>query len=437
MTLGDAVEPPEVDAVARDARAVARPSPPPQRRFICRGCYFIYEEAQGLPRRRSRRERRSPTFRRAGAARIAEPTRRISAPMSRRRRAGARLTPRSVSAESHFLASDAALRLKRRAARAHAGAVARARAAPPGAVGMRPPLLLASLLIAGSSLPALADDGATRIGAAAYGDWRSDAPGVRRLITPADLPAPVATRSAANLSRARRARRRRNAEGAAGLRGRSCSPAASTSRASFASRRTATSSSPRAERAASASSAPPTARRKSASAEVFADGLASPVRDRLLPAGPGAAITSMSRRPTRSCAFPTAAARRRPPGRPRSIAHRCRRRRGHWTRDLAFSPDGKTLFVSVGSGLQRRRRNARRAGEELAAFAATPRSARPGARRRTAPTCSPSIPTAAPCASSRPAFAIARALRSQPQPARSGARSTSATGSATTCRPTT
>src|SRR5256885_15926889 len=33
-------------------------------------------------------------------------------------------------------------------------------------------------------------------GAAAYGDWRSDAPGVRRKITPADMPPPYETASA-------------------------------------------------------------------------------------------------------------------------------------------------------------------------------------------------------------------------------------------------
>ena len=33
-------------------------------------------------------------------------------------------------------------------------------------------------------------------GAAAYGDWRSDAPGVRRKITPSDMPPPYATASA-------------------------------------------------------------------------------------------------------------------------------------------------------------------------------------------------------------------------------------------------
>ncbi len=38
-------------------------------------------------------------------------------------------------------------------------------------------------------------------GDAAFGDWRSDRPGVVRLIRPADLPKPGATASAANVSR--------------------------------------------------------------------------------------------------------------------------------------------------------------------------------------------------------------------------------------------
>src|SRR5271165_6670581 len=57
--------------------------------------------------------------------------------------------------------------------------------------------LLAALLVGG---PALAAE-AVRTGAAAFGDWRTDSPGVRRLITPADLPPPFATPSAANPSR--------------------------------------------------------------------------------------------------------------------------------------------------------------------------------------------------------------------------------------------
>jgi glucose/arabinose dehydrogenase len=46
---------------------------------------------------------------------------------------------------------------------------------------------------------AVADD-AIRTGAAAFDDWHSDAPGVRRKIAPADLPAPYASRSASNSS---------------------------------------------------------------------------------------------------------------------------------------------------------------------------------------------------------------------------------------------
>jgi glucose/arabinose dehydrogenase len=38
-------------------------------------------------------------------------------------------------------------------------------------------------------------------GQGAFGDWREDAPGVRRLITPADLPKPYATKSAGNDAR--------------------------------------------------------------------------------------------------------------------------------------------------------------------------------------------------------------------------------------------
>jgi glucose/arabinose dehydrogenase len=42
------------------------------------------------------------------------------------------------------------------------------------------------------------DEGKLLKGEGAYGDWREDAPGVRRLITPADLPKACATKSATN-----------------------------------------------------------------------------------------------------------------------------------------------------------------------------------------------------------------------------------------------
>jgi glucose/arabinose dehydrogenase len=55
---------------------------------------------------------------------------------------------------------------------------------------------LTSTLVAPSPSRAQDDGQPLQTGAAAMSDWRADAPGVRRKITPADLPAPFATRSA-------------------------------------------------------------------------------------------------------------------------------------------------------------------------------------------------------------------------------------------------
>ncbi len=62
-------------------------------------------------------------------------------------------------------------------------------------------VLAASVLL---SFAAKAADPPVLTGEAAYGDWRQDAPGVRRHITAADLPKPYATRSSANPSRVMR-----------------------------------------------------------------------------------------------------------------------------------------------------------------------------------------------------------------------------------------
>ncbi len=47
VSVGDAVEPPDVVAPPRAPAPFA--APPARGRFICRGCYFIYEEGKGLP----------------------------------------------------------------------------------------------------------------------------------------------------------------------------------------------------------------------------------------------------------------------------------------------------------------------------------------------------------------------------------------------------
>src|SRR5262245_20944503 len=57
----------------------------------------------------------------------------------------------------------------------------------------------ATLIILATGLSgAAAQSGEVRTGAEAFGSWRDDAPGVRRLIRPEDLPAPGATTPSSN-----------------------------------------------------------------------------------------------------------------------------------------------------------------------------------------------------------------------------------------------
>jgi len=60
--------------------------------------------------------------------------------------------------------------------------------------------VLASVTLALLFPATLAQSQELHTGAAAFGDWRTDAPGVMRKITPADLPQPGATASTANRS---------------------------------------------------------------------------------------------------------------------------------------------------------------------------------------------------------------------------------------------
>jgi glucose/arabinose dehydrogenase len=201
-------------------------------------------------------------------------------------------------------------------------------------------LCLAGCLVAGV---ALAAEG-VRVGAAAYGDWRSDAPGVRRLITPADMPAPLATQSVANPSSSAKRKRGDLPKAPAGF-----------------------------------------------SVELFADGLSVPRVVRTTPSGDifvaesgagrvrafkgdggapaqGAIFAEGLERPFGIAFYPSADPRWVYVATPGSVV-RFPYRPGdskasgpgeivvaglpsggsHWTRDIAFSPDDKTLFVSVGS----------------------------------------------------------------------------------------
>jgi len=211
------------------------------------------------------------------------------------------------------------------------------------ALGFAAAILLASSF---APRPALADDSGLRTGETAYGDWRTDAPGVRRKITPADLPALLASRSAANPSRI------------------VAPPAGALPKAPpgfvvslFASGLDA----PRVIRVApngdifvaeSAAGrvlvARPAEGATSAKFEVFAAGLNGPFGIAFYPPGPDpqyiyvASSNSVARYPYRNGDLAPSGAR--------EIVVPALPSGGHWTRDIAFSLDGKTMFVSVGSG---------------------------------------------------------------------------------------
>ncbi len=273
---------------------------------------------------------------------------------------------------------------------------------------MRPPLLLASILIAGSSLLALADDSATRIGAAAYGDWRSDAPGVRRKLTAADLPAPGASRSVANPSRVVA-----RPEGALPKApdGFAVSLFASgLDRAARRPRRAERRRLRRRERRRPRRRAQRRRRRgESGERRDLRRRAPSPVRHRLLSAGSRPALRLCRRdRPGRALPLP----QRRDQGGGAGRDRRASAAGGPRPLDARPRLLGRRQDdVRLGRlGLQHRRGHARRAGRRTGRLRRrNTRSARPGARRRTAPTCSPSTPTAAACGCSRPACATAPA----------------------------
>src|SRR5277367_1271107 len=193
--------------------------------------------------------------------------------------------------------------------------------------------------------PALADE-AVRTGAAAFGDWRTDAPGVRRLITPADLPAPFATRSTANFSQLEA---RTDAE----------IPKAP---AGFTVDLFATGlNTPRVIRVApngdifvaetgagSVRVFRPGAGSGAAKGEIFADGLQRPYGIAFYPSGENPRFVYVAS-PDSVVRFPYRSGEMKASGPAEQIAS-LPSGGGHWTRDLAFSPDDKTLFVSVGSG---------------------------------------------------------------------------------------
>jgi glucose/arabinose dehydrogenase len=228
--------------------------------------------------------------------------------------------------------------------------------------------VLALACASGGAWPASAAGGAALVGAAAYGDWRTDAPGVRRKLTPADMPAPLASRPASNFSQvfARPA-------------GASPKVPAGFSVAVFAKGL----NEPRVVRVAPngdifvAESAAGRVRvlradasgSTQAKSEIFAAGLDRPFGIAFYPPGPNPAYVYVAT-PAQVLRFAYRAGDLKASGAPETVVPSLAGGGAHWTRDIAFSPDGKTMFVSVGSASNIAQGMQPLYGDELAAFAA-------------------------------------------------------------------
>jgi glucose/arabinose dehydrogenase len=205
------------------------------------------------------------------------------------------------------------------------------------------------LLLLGFAGVALAQNSSpVRTGAAAYGDWHSDAPGVMRKITPADLPPPLATQPAANRSKVvpkPAGAALKTLEGftvepfATGMQGARVIRVAPNGDIFVAQSGSGKITVLRAADGAS----------KPAMTETFADGLNQPYGIAFYPPGPNPQYVYVGET-NQVVRFPYKSGDLKASGKAELIVPNIPSGTPHWTRDVAFSPDGATMYVSIGSG---------------------------------------------------------------------------------------
>lgn len=182
-------------------------------------------------------------------------------------------------------------------------------------------------------------------GEAAFGDWRADKPGVRRLLTPADLPKPYVSDSASNSPS--EVRRPKNAEPKlpAGFSAELIVSGVSNPRAvRVAPNGDIFVADSRADQVRLYRPGSPGA--KLAEAAIYAKGLSSPYGIAFYPPeDPQWVYVANTDSIVR---FPYKDGDLKASGKPETVVADIPDG-GHWTRDIAFSPDGKTLYLSVGS----------------------------------------------------------------------------------------
>ncbi|HEV2676556.1 MAG TPA: PQQ-dependent sugar dehydrogenase [Aliidongia sp.] len=209
--------------------------------------------------------------------------------------------------------------------------------------------VLVALIVAAMPLSRAKADGTSLTGADAYGDWHSDAPDMARLIRPGDTPPPYASRSASStpsvVARPAGATLRvppgfAVAEFAHGLtnpRQIRVAPNGDIFVAESEADRI------RVLRAADGAATPLTS-------QVFADGLDQPFGIAFYPPGPRPTYLYVANNNS-VVRFPYRSGELKPLGKVEVVVPRLTPSTGgHWTRDIQFSPDGKRMFVSIGSG---------------------------------------------------------------------------------------
>lgn len=201
------------------------------------------------------------------------------------------------------------------------------------------------------NVPLQSGSGSVLKGDAAMGDWSSDAPGVRRLITPADMPKPYATKSADNdahvIARPSDASPRTlpgfKVELFAAKLAKPRYIATAPNGDLFVAESYA--GSIRVLRGIGADG-------KAESAQVFASGLRQPFGIAFYPPGPAPKFVYIGDTDA-VVRFPYQNGDLQARGEAQKVTDLPGggklRGGGHWTRDVIFSPDGKKMFVAVGS----------------------------------------------------------------------------------------
>ena len=206
--------------------------------------------------------------------------------------------------------------------------------------------LLSAAVAVATGLSGAAVAQPTLTGQAAFGGWQDSAPGVRRLIKPADLPAPFATKSASNAPAL--------VNMPAGAKPTVADGFGVTEIADGFQMPRVVRVAPNGDLFVADSNANTVnilrldAGGKLAQQSVFAsEGLSQPYGIAFYPLdNPQWVYVANSDSVVR---FPYAAGDLKATGAPQTIISGVPANH-HWTRDIAFSPDGKTLYLSVGSG---------------------------------------------------------------------------------------